>query len=224
MKLYNRQNELLGDAAERAAVAADWLGKVAYPGKSLTEAWQRFIFHQFHDNLTGTHRHSAEGDHAYEFTYMFKLGIDIPAKATEVVLPDNKDIVIFAATLAEEPYAPVEAASQLFRTDNQGNAGLQEVAAPKVNLLKPEHIVAYSGYTNNNEKPAFLIDGNENTKWCDISMLPNYVDFLSYYPFAARYKRNNLSRNETANKGTHCDTRYGGNGRQFQRALEYGYP
>ena len=35
----------------------------------------------------------------YEFTYMFKLAIDLPAKVTEVVLPDNKDIVIFAALL-----------------------------------------------------------------------------------------------------------------------------
>lgn len=125
----------------------------------------------------GTHRHSAEGDHAYELTYMFKLAIDIPAKATEIVLPDNKDIVIFAATLVEEPYAPVEAVSTLFRTANKDNACLQRMAAPKVNLLKPEHIVAWSGYTNDNEKPAFLVDGKENTKWCDISMLPNYVDF-----------------------------------------------
>ena len=125
----------------------------------------------------GTHRHSAEGDHAYEFTYMFKLAIDIPAKATEIVLPDNKDMVIFAATLVEEPYAPVEAVSTLFRTANKDNACLQEMAEPKVNLLKPEQIVAWSGYTNDNEKPAFLVDGKENTKWCDISMLPNYVDF-----------------------------------------------
>lgn len=126
---------------------------------------------------TGTHRHSAEGDHAYEFTYMFKFAVDIPAKATEVVLPDNKDIVIFAATLAEEPYAPAEAVSELFRTDNEENDCLQELAVPKVNLLKPEHIVAYSGYVNGKEKPACLIDGDESTKWCDISMLPNYVDF-----------------------------------------------
>jgi len=126
---------------------------------------------------TGTHRHSAEGDHAYEFTYMFKFAIDIPAKATEVVLPDNKDIVIFAATLAEEPYAPAEAASTLFRTANKGNASLQGAEELKVNLLKPEHIVGWSGYTNEKEKPACLIDGNETTKWCDISLLPNYVDF-----------------------------------------------
>lgn len=125
---------------------------------------------------TGTHRHSAEGDHAYEFTYMFKFCMDIPAAATEIILSDNKDIVVFAATLVEESYAPVEAASVLFRTDNK-ETSLQAVSKPKVNLLKPEQIIASSGHTNNNEKPAFLIDGNETTKWCDISMLPNYVDF-----------------------------------------------
>ena len=125
----------------------------------------------------GTHRHSAEGDHAYEFTYMFKFAIDIPTKATEVILPDNKDIVIFAATLVEEPYTPVKALSTLFQTANEDDTSLQKTAELKINLLKPEHIVAWSGYTNDNEKPAFLIDGNENTKWCDTSMLPNYIDF-----------------------------------------------
>lgn len=126
----------------------------------------------------GTHRHSAEGDHAYEFTYMFKLAVDIPAKATQVVLPDNKDIVLFAATLAEEPCAPVKAVSSLFRTANKAASGPKGGAAEaKVNLLKPEHIVGWSGYVNDREKPAFLVDGNESTKWCDISQLPNYVDF-----------------------------------------------
>lgn len=54
MKLYNRQNELLGDAAERSAVCAEWLNKTSYPGMKLTDSWKRFIFHQFHDDLTGT--------------------------------------------------------------------------------------------------------------------------------------------------------------------------
>ena len=69
----------------------------------------------------GTHRHSTVGDHAYEFTYMFKFAINIPIGATEVVLPDNKNIVIFAATLAKEPYAPVKSVSTLFRTANKEN-------------------------------------------------------------------------------------------------------
>ena len=68
MKLYNRQNELLGDAAERAAVAAEWLNKAAYPGTTLTDAWKRFIYHQFHDDLTGT-----SIPHAYEFSWNDEL-------------------------------------------------------------------------------------------------------------------------------------------------------
>lgn len=54
MKRWNRQNEQLADAAERAAVAADWLGGSPYPRAKLTEAWIRFLWHQFHDDLTGT--------------------------------------------------------------------------------------------------------------------------------------------------------------------------
>ena len=54
MKLFNRRNELLADAAERASVVAEWLGGAAYPEESLRESWQRFLWHQFHDDLTGT--------------------------------------------------------------------------------------------------------------------------------------------------------------------------
>ena len=68
MKLYNRQNELLGDAAERASVAAEMLGAAAYPSGALTEAWRRFIFHQFHDDLTGT-----SIPRAYEFSWNDEL-------------------------------------------------------------------------------------------------------------------------------------------------------
>jgi alpha-mannosidase len=54
MKTFNRQNELLADAAERAAVAAEWLTGRPYPGERLRQAWIRFLWHQFHDDLTGT--------------------------------------------------------------------------------------------------------------------------------------------------------------------------
>lgn len=68
MKYYNRRNELLADAAERSAVAADWIGNYDYPKSFLTEAWKRFIWHQFHDDLTGT---SIPG--AYEFSWNDEL-------------------------------------------------------------------------------------------------------------------------------------------------------
>lgn len=54
MKRWNRRNEQAADAAERAACLAAWLGGAAYPRALLEEAWTRFLWHQFHDDLTGT--------------------------------------------------------------------------------------------------------------------------------------------------------------------------
>ena len=54
LKSYNRKNERLAFAAEAAAVAAEGLGAAAYPKDELREAWTRFLWHQFHDDLTGT--------------------------------------------------------------------------------------------------------------------------------------------------------------------------
>ncbi len=68
MKLYNRRNELLADAAERSAVVSDWMGGYAYPKAMLTEAWKRVIWHQFHDDLTGTSL-----PRAYEFSWNDEL-------------------------------------------------------------------------------------------------------------------------------------------------------
>lgn len=54
MKRWNRKNELLADAAERASVAAAWLGAADYPREKLTRAWERFLANQMHDILPGT--------------------------------------------------------------------------------------------------------------------------------------------------------------------------
>jgi alpha-mannosidase len=54
MKKFNRENELLADSAERAAAAAHWLANLPYPSDRLREAWTRVLWHQFHDDLTGT--------------------------------------------------------------------------------------------------------------------------------------------------------------------------
>lgn len=54
MKRWNRLNESLADAAEKASVAADWLGAITYPQAKLTQAWVRFLANQMHDILPGT--------------------------------------------------------------------------------------------------------------------------------------------------------------------------
>ena len=54
MKRWNRKGELLADAAERASVAASWLGGAPYPTKKLYDAWDLILGSQMHDMLPGT--------------------------------------------------------------------------------------------------------------------------------------------------------------------------
>jgi alpha-mannosidase len=53
-KRWMRKNELLADAAEKASVAAEWLGGRAYPRERLNGAWTLVMGGQFHDLLPGT--------------------------------------------------------------------------------------------------------------------------------------------------------------------------
>ena len=53
-KRWNRMNELLADAAEKASVGAMWLGARAYPQERLNNAWTLVMGGQFHDILPGT--------------------------------------------------------------------------------------------------------------------------------------------------------------------------
>ncbi|MEW5701814.1 MAG: glycoside hydrolase family 38 C-terminal domain-containing protein [Candidatus Zixiibacteriota bacterium] len=64
MKRWNRKNEMLADATERAAVMARILGGADYPRDALRATWIRFLWHQFHDDLTGT-----SIPEAYEFSW-----------------------------------------------------------------------------------------------------------------------------------------------------------
>lgn len=64
MKRWNRKNEQLGDAAERASVIAHLIAGTPYPHNAFRDTWVRFLWHQFHDDLTGT-----SIPEAYEFSW-----------------------------------------------------------------------------------------------------------------------------------------------------------
>jgi alpha-mannosidase len=53
-KRWNRENELLADAAEKASVAAAWMGGRPYPQERLNDAWTLVMGGQFHDTGAGT--------------------------------------------------------------------------------------------------------------------------------------------------------------------------
>jgi alpha-mannosidase len=61
-KRWNRKNELLADAAEKASVAAAWMGGRPYPQRHLNDAWTLVMSGQFHDLAAGT-----ATPRAYEF-------------------------------------------------------------------------------------------------------------------------------------------------------------
>lgn len=94
-KRWNRKCELLADRAERAASIANWLGASDYPSERLTTAWQTFLWHQFHDDVTGT----SIGE-AYGYSY--------------------NDYVIALNTLASELTASVGAAAKCLKTSVPG--------------------------------------------------------------------------------------------------------
>jgi alpha-mannosidase len=53
-KRWNRKNEILADAAEKASVAAMWMGGRSYPQQRLNDAWTLVMGGQFHDTGAGT--------------------------------------------------------------------------------------------------------------------------------------------------------------------------
>ena len=61
-KRWNRENEILADAAEKASVAAAWIGGRPYPQQRLNDAWTLVLGGQFHDTGAGT-----ATPRAYEF-------------------------------------------------------------------------------------------------------------------------------------------------------------
>jgi alpha-mannosidase len=63
-KRWNRKNEILADGAEKASVAAAWLGGRPYPQQRLNDAWTLVLGGQFHDTAAGT-----ATPRAYEFAW-----------------------------------------------------------------------------------------------------------------------------------------------------------
>ncbi len=68
MKRWNRKNELLADAAERASVAASLWAQTPYPQDRLYTSWDLALGSQMHDMLPGTSLPKA-----YEFCYNDEL-------------------------------------------------------------------------------------------------------------------------------------------------------
>ena len=110
---------------------------------------------------------------------MFRLRLDVPKGARTIVLPNDEHIVLFAITAATDTDAATPAAP-FFTTSNRGNDLPQSTTEKKQstpNLLLGARVINCTGYVNDREKPEFMVDGDPETKWCDVGQAPNITDF-----------------------------------------------
>jgi len=123
MKYINRKNELIADAAERTSVVADWIKGAKYPKEKLNENWTRFLWHQFHDDITGTCIPEAysfswndELISQQQFSSILKHSADVVIQAMDT-RSDGIPIVVYNA-LSIERVEPVEVEISLGIHDN----------------------------------------------------------------------------------------------------------
>ena len=127
----------------------------------------------------GTHRHGAREnkDLPYEFTYLFNIVLDVPAGARSITLPVNRKVMVFAATAVADDVNAVTPVSDLLRFDLPASPE-PELEIGQASLLSGAKLSDASGRTNNNEAPAFAVDDDTDTKWCDNSSKPEkFIEF-----------------------------------------------
>lgn len=160
----------IGTSTQKAEVPyfSDFIGQWGHTGHTRGFLKKADIAH------VCTHRHSSSGDATYEFAYMFRIALDVPKDATSITFPDMPNVVVFAATFANETHANVVPACDLFKT-----AFKEEVTEEVVrtNLLKDAKLIGFSAAIHDKEKAEMAFDGNLDTKWCDVKSAPSFLVF-----------------------------------------------
>ncbi len=152
-KRWMRKNELLADAAEKASVAADWLGGRPYPLERLNNAWTLVMGGQFHDILPGT-----ATPKAFEFAW-------------------NDDVIAmnqFAGVLT----SAASAVSSTLNTSTRGNA---IVVYNPLNIQREDVVEATVNFSNNATPKAVRVTGPDG-KEVPAQIMNGRVQFLARVP------------------------------------------
>jgi alpha-mannosidase len=142
-KRWMRKNELLADAAEKASVAAEWLGGRTYPRERLNNAWTLVMGGQFHDLLPGT-----ATPKAFEFAWN-----------DDVIAMNQFASVITSAANAIAPALNTEAKGAAIVVYNPLNVEREDIVEASVNFTggapRAVRVIAPDG----KEVPAQLTNG-----------------------------------------------------------------
>jgi alpha-mannosidase len=142
-KRWLRKEEVLADAAEKASVAASWLGGRSYPLDRLNDAWTLVMGGQFHDLAAGT-----ATPRAYEFAWNDDV---IALNQFAEVLQDATESVTAALNTATDGIPVV--------VFNPLNIAREDAVEAKVNFAgTAPNAVSVTG-PDGREVPAQITDG-----------------------------------------------------------------
>lgn len=116
--------------------------------------------------LTTTHSHHIKGnsDEQYRFLYIYRFAITLPEGASQLKLPSNSSLMVYAATVSDTQADDIQPLTTL-----QTNIDYQELGSLSDDCcgewIKPSYIWA-SHKNNANESAKMAADRDELTKWC----------------------------------------------------------
>lgn len=129
--------------------------------------------------LTTTHSHHISGnsDEQYRFLYIYRFAITLPEGASQLKLPSNSSLMVYAATVSDTQADDIQPLTTLQTyIDYQELGSLSDDGCGE--WIKPSTIVA-SHQNNANESAKMAADRDELTKWC-VTAGKSQTPYLEY--------------------------------------------
>ena len=129
--------------------------------------------------LTTTHSHHISGnsDEQYRFLYMYRFAMTLPEGASQLILPSNSSLMVYAATVSDTQADDIQPLTTLQTyIDYQELGSLSDDACGE--WITPSTIVA-SHQINDNESAKMAADRDELTKWC-VTASQSQTPYLEY--------------------------------------------
>ena len=129
--------------------------------------------------LTTTHSHHISGnsDEQYRFLYIYRFAMTLPEGASQLKLPSNSSLMVYAATVSDTQADDIQPLTTLQTyIDYQELGSLSDDGCGE--WIKPSTIVA-SHQNNANESAKMAADRDELTKWC-VTASQSQTPYLEY--------------------------------------------
>ena len=137
------------------------------------------------DNIAwyASHHHKPGKNVAYEYSYLYKYALDVPADADSVTLPDNPDILVFAMSAANDYSAGVRPLAPLYdRLDERSGFEVEQPSYYEQNLEPYAELESMQKSTPDEVFP--LISEND---YANLSSINGVT--MTYYPSGKSYTR-----------------------------------